>query len=551
MTLAFTAFWSCSLFSGNNSDLIPVEIDGKWGYINTKGEYQINPQFESAEYFSDGLARVVSGGKVGYINTKGQYAINAQYEDGTSFEDGVAFVVTSNSYPICINTKGKEVFTMKNTTSCFRFSDGVAAFIDKSGKYGIVNKDGKVICPARWTDITRFKEGLAAVLDSNKVGYIDKSGNMVITPQFSNADVFSDGLAAISNGTKWGFVNSKGEYAINPQFDAVGSFHEGLCLFQNGSLYGYIDKAGNYAINPQFDDARNFSNGLAPFKNGDQWGYVDKSGKIVINPQFSEARPFDGKYAVVKSGERYGLIDAKGKFVVNPQFDDIAVNNKDIQYNRDYVNSTFYDASGFIEGLFKDSKSLMSLLDKFKKGTTLKGVANCSPFDECEVYSSYSIRYDGGAFNRDDEIRTDYVKFYFEDDVYEYSYDYYYYSSNRSYKWASKLDYIQCEFYLSGTANGKGSAVSNALSEKINSLYHVEFKNYEDIVYGFSSANNKGYLISYDDNSITLKIFLTKERYNSIISDFETSDNSSSRRYDDDCVIDTPAVEEVIEEWVI
>ena len=36
--------------------LAPVELAGKWGYVDTNGKYIINPQFDSAEYFSGGLA---------------------------------------------------------------------------------------------------------------------------------------------------------------------------------------------------------------------------------------------------------------------------------------------------------------------------------------------------------------------------------------------------------------------------------------------------------------------------------------------------------------
>ena len=45
--------------------LIPVKLNGKWGtngkwgYITPKGEYLINLQFADADFFRDGLAKVV------------------------------------------------------------------------------------------------------------------------------------------------------------------------------------------------------------------------------------------------------------------------------------------------------------------------------------------------------------------------------------------------------------------------------------------------------------------------------------------------------------
>ena len=44
--------------------------EGKWGFIDTKGQYVINPQFDGAGLFSEGLARVRIDSKGGFIDTK-------------------------------------------------------------------------------------------------------------------------------------------------------------------------------------------------------------------------------------------------------------------------------------------------------------------------------------------------------------------------------------------------------------------------------------------------------------------------------------------------
>jgi hypothetical protein len=55
-------------------------VDDKYGYINTKGEVVINPQFEAACSFSDGAAAVLKDGKWGYIDTSGNFIISPQFE---------------------------------------------------------------------------------------------------------------------------------------------------------------------------------------------------------------------------------------------------------------------------------------------------------------------------------------------------------------------------------------------------------------------------------------------------------------------------------------
>ncbi|MBQ7120421.1 MAG: WG repeat-containing protein [Oscillospiraceae bacterium] len=106
-----------------------VEVDGKCGYINEKGEIVIEPQFEFAEAFSkNGLAAVCGGGiwekkegvasvdiasyngKWGYINEKGEIVIDIQFLDAESFdENGLAKVQVEGIGTGYITADGKRI----------------------------------------------------------------------------------------------------------------------------------------------------------------------------------------------------------------------------------------------------------------------------------------------------------------------------------------------------------------------------------------------------------------------------------------------------------
>lgn len=68
-------------------------IDGKWGYVNEKGDIQIEAQYEDAKSMSYGIAAVAEGNKWGFINIKNQLVIPYQFYDaGYMSEYGVCFV---------------------------------------------------------------------------------------------------------------------------------------------------------------------------------------------------------------------------------------------------------------------------------------------------------------------------------------------------------------------------------------------------------------------------------------------------------------------------
>lgn len=346
---ALLALASCSRGGRDIAGLYPVVQGGKVGFINKSGEMKINPQFEEAHFFSEGLAAVAISGtganatpnanaspfemggsgdmKWGYIDTSGRFVINPQFNAAYDFSDGLAAIVNKDNKLGYIDKTGSFVITPQ---------------FDAGGMFGSMNFG------------VNFHEGMAIAQAGDKSGFIGKDGKFAINPQFEDATPFYDGLAAVKQGGQWGYIDKKGSFVINPQYDDAAPFINGLALIEKKGKSGFIDKKGAAVINPQFDEAFPFSgDGLARVKMGDKWGFVDKTGKIAINPQFEggyadaagsldsskaigrQARTiafqivfndfstltFSDGLAGVKQGQKFGFIDKKGGFVINPQFD--------------------------------------------------------------------------------------------------------------------------------------------------------------------------------------------------------------------------------------
>ena len=81
-------------------------------YIPGLDLFAIPPQFEEADSFSEGLARVKSGNKWGYIDKTGKLVIQPQLDEANSFSEGVALVRTYQSVsPQPISRQGDVVET--------------------------------------------------------------------------------------------------------------------------------------------------------------------------------------------------------------------------------------------------------------------------------------------------------------------------------------------------------------------------------------------------------------------------------------------------------
>ena len=76
-----------------------MAIGDRWGYIDKAGKYVINPQFDDAWPFEDGLALVEIDGKWGVIDKSGKYVINPQFDFiSVVFSEGLALVEIGGKY---------------------------------------------------------------------------------------------------------------------------------------------------------------------------------------------------------------------------------------------------------------------------------------------------------------------------------------------------------------------------------------------------------------------------------------------------------------------
>ena len=94
---------SASLDANSLHRRLRVYVDGKVGFIDGSGKLVINPQWDEAIDFSEGLAVVCIGEcdastanrlnkKYGYIDEDGKMAINPTFEIADDFHEGLAAV---------------------------------------------------------------------------------------------------------------------------------------------------------------------------------------------------------------------------------------------------------------------------------------------------------------------------------------------------------------------------------------------------------------------------------------------------------------------------
>lgn len=172
-------------YYNEKSDLIPVKIDGKWRYMNSKGDF-LSGEYDVAGSFYDNKAVAYTGEKWVLLDSKG----------GTSELKGIENV-KFDLYG-CHNQNG-------------------VIIAKESGKYRFYDKDFKKRGDFAVDDIDICIDGeTVAIKKGDKWGFADLDGEIIVEPQYHEAKSYSNGYAAVCNKEGlWGFLNDKHELCID------------------------------------------------------------------------------------------------------------------------------------------------------------------------------------------------------------------------------------------------------------------------------------------------------------------------------------------------
>ena len=189
-------------------------------------------------------------GKFGYIDRPGHVVIEPTYETALEFAEGLAPVAVGDRLRLhrpCREARDRRRLRRDHGLLLRGFAPVVGA--SRGCRYA---DSGVMVITQAFEHAGRFHEGLAPVMNDNQWGYIDVSGDVAIGMQYEYAGEFGDGLAPVSLGGKMGYINRSGQMVISPRFSTAMPFSDGLAAVAPYERFGYIDTDGTVVIEPQF-----------------------------------------------------------------------------------------------------------------------------------------------------------------------------------------------------------------------------------------------------------------------------------------------------------
>lgn len=292
--------------------------------LNEAGKPITNETFNYVGEFSDNVFEVQKEGKYGFIDIKGNVVVPFLFNWVSEMKNGTAIVELDEKYGL-IDKKGKYLITPKYEYLKFEsFNDGLAIF-KQNGLEGAINKSGKIIIPNEYDYIGEFYNGYAVAKKNGKVGIIDKKGNTIVPFKYyylgNVINRFSISFQE-DEKTKMGLMDLKEKVLIKPEYDFVYPEKDGLVYLNAIKIdkKGLADKNGNILLPVDYQDVRRLSDGMILLEKDKKYGFANNKGEIIIPLVYDEAENFSEGLAPVLKDGKWGFINSKNETVIDFKF---------------------------------------------------------------------------------------------------------------------------------------------------------------------------------------------------------------------------------------
>ncbi len=313
------------LLSRLDDGIITYKKGLEFGILSAKGK-----RLTSKEYFPKGLRRIYLKGYYGFINQKGKAVIPLKYKKLEKLTGDFYSFLLDDKEGILNPYTNKILVPNDKYDEILGFKSGFF-YVVSNGKYGLIDKEGKVVVePLTYDTICDFEEQIAMVRVGNNYGVINRSGILVIPVEYNEISVIKDGYIRASNSEGKFFPIGRGT-SVYFKHKFLSDTLSDLCVVVlNGKSQILSAKTGEFLTSKSYDyiDTVLYRNSLVSItdnKTPKHYGMLDiRTGKEIVPVKYESLvrTLFDNIFIVMDEGKK-GIIyiDKKSyRYVVKPQY---------------------------------------------------------------------------------------------------------------------------------------------------------------------------------------------------------------------------------------
>lgn len=353
------------LVSSTNGILLPCEYSslegngiwrtcksGKYGYVQLNGTSSITTLipciYESlGKYSADSYIRATLKGKKGMIDSQNKIIIPFEYSkvgNPCHTSNGYSIIWVEKDGKLGIyNDDGKElqpcdidkayILTEYNSIE-LSYTDCPSTdyiYIVRNGLTGLISGSTfETIIPCMYEYLSPVKTSKAFYKANGKWGIIDTSNKTIQLAIYDNVEIDGSTLSEqkmpsmafqsnmyVRNNGKVGMLKANGEDFIPVKYDSLGMYSDNMLVAKVGDKYGFLNEEGKETVSFVYSQAHDYSEGLAAVV--DEHGkflFIDKLGNVAIKPKkYDRVDDFQNGTCKVYRKDKVWEINREGKKV--------------------------------------------------------------------------------------------------------------------------------------------------------------------------------------------------------------------------------------------
>ncbi|MGG7663991.1 WG repeat-containing protein [Dyadobacter sp. BHUBP1] len=142
----------------------------------------------------------------------------------------------------------------------YKYSGQGMERVQYGDKYGYISPfTGDLIVPFEYTDTRKPTNGLFWVKKNGKWGCIDKTGKLRIPHLYDEATGFTvENRSAVAIDGKFGHIDKSGKIRTPLKYDFASYYNHGVSMIRIDDKYGYMDTTGRFITKIVYDEALPF-----------------------------------------------------------------------------------------------------------------------------------------------------------------------------------------------------------------------------------------------------------------------------------------------------
>lgn len=359
---------------------------GKWGLVSSTNSTLLSCEYNNLSNIRNNIWRTSKSGKYGYVrlNTTSSVTtlIPCIYESLGDYSSDSYIHATLKGKKGMIDGQNKIIIPFEYSkvgNPCHTSNGNSIVWVEKDGKLGIYNDDGKelqpcdidkayilteynsielsytdcpstdyiyivrngliglisgstfeTIIPCMYEYISPIKTSKAFYKANGKWGIIDANNKTIQLAIYDNVEIDGSTLSEqkmpsmafqsnmyVRNNGKVGMLKANGEDFIPVKYDSLGMYSDNMLVAKVGDKYGFLNEEGKETVPFIYSQTHDYSEGLAAVVNEHgKFLFIDKLGNVAIKPkEYDRVDDFQNGTCKVYRKDKVWEIDREGKKV--------------------------------------------------------------------------------------------------------------------------------------------------------------------------------------------------------------------------------------------